>query len=75
MRYESAAIIAQRFNLSEQLGVLREGQNILSTQSLNVSPDSSDLLLAPMLVTAVEPEVVYLMQSTIFKACSFGRNG
>ncbi|MFI4861703.1 MAG: CotH kinase family protein, partial [Phycisphaerales bacterium JB063] len=41
------------FDLSDELGLLQSGTNVLAIHSLNVTPSSSDLLFIPELVASV----------------------
>lgn len=48
-RSESAAVVFQDFNLESKSYLLVDGANVLALQALNVSSNSSDLLLLPEL--------------------------
>jgi hypothetical protein len=56
---DSAAVQFQPFNVTQHLGLLREGLNVLAIQGLNVPLHSSDFLINAELVgrTVVPPEV------------------
>jgi hypothetical protein len=54
-RLDIDAVLAQEFDITSHKGLLVEGMNVLAIHGLNVTVDSSDLLLLPEL-TAVQVE-------------------
>lgn len=53
---DGAAIRYENFPISEHIGKLQKGVNILAIHGLNTSPESSDLLISPELRASTEAE-------------------
>lgn len=77
----------EKFNLSQYLNLLKEGENLLSIHAVNTSIQSSDFLIAPLLSIAnqsnigiVSPsaklftEAIKISETTTLKARSYSNN-
>ena len=69
MNPDAGAVLFEEFNLSSDLGLLRDGTNVLAVQGLNIASDNADFLIVPELVgttaaTIVPGEVGYFAVPT-----------
>ncbi len=53
IRPNSEAVVYEQIDLSDHIGLLVEGTNVLAVQLLNVSDDDNDLLFLPELTAAI----------------------
>ncbi len=55
---DSAAVVFERFDASAAIPALRNGENVLAIQGLNVNSDSSDFVIMPELDTSRSTDVI-----------------
>ena len=53
---DNLAIMAEAIDITEHIGLLNIGANVLAIHVINTSPDSSDLLIMPQVVIGTEVE-------------------
>jgi hypothetical protein len=62
---DSAAVVFENINISDALGILQKGNNILAIHGMNASTTSSDLLISAELIAGKNPEGINEYTDTI----------
>ncbi len=62
LRPDGAAVDVEKFNVSDSVHLLRNGENILAIHGVNVTPDSPDFLVHPELTVSLEGEPIVLAE-------------
>ena len=70
-RFDVAAISPELIDLSEFMGLLQDGDNMLTIQALNVDKDDTDMFLSPRLMAFDNGKPIDLENSSTVKARVF----